>query len=125
MKPTNPEYDKRSNIVHWVARIVGSLSAALFLFIGIVELISNTEPLTFEGRMIGAFGVIFMIGVLIAWWKEGIGGIVLITSAIAFGIFIYLTAGRNRLLASVLISSPFSISGVLFYLTRRKRVSSE
>ncbi|GMQ62704.1 DUF7670 domain-containing protein [Vallitalea maricola] len=111
---------RKLHIVRWIARVISSLSIAFFLFIFIGECISNFGPLTLEGVMIAGFAVVLMVGVLISWWKEGIGGIILIISGVIFAIFIYLTAGTNRILASTLISSPFWTSGVLFLIIRYK-----
>lgn len=121
MKNTISKHDRTLKIVRWIARVIGSLAIAFFLFMCIGELMFNSEPWTLEGGIVGGFAIVLMTGVLIAWWKEGIGGIILITGAIAFAIFIYFTAGRNKIWASVLISSPFLISGVLFFITRAKK----
>lgn len=120
MKNTNSRYDRKHKIVCWIARFISTLAIAFFIFMCIGELMFNSEPWTLEGAIIGVFAIILMTGVLIAWWKEDIGGTILIVGAVAFAIFIYLTAGRNKILASVLISSPFFISGMLFLMTSIK-----
>ncbi|QSX05673.1 hypothetical protein JYG23_13555 [Sedimentibacter sp. zth1] len=121
MKNNISKYDRKLKIVRWIARVIGSLSTAFFLFMIIGDLMFISEPYTLEGVMVVGFAIVLTVGVLIAWWKEGIGGVILTISAIAFAMFIYFTAGRYKVLASVLISSPFLISGVLFLITRHKK----
>ena len=101
-------------IVRWVARIIGTFAATLLLIIGIGEMIGDIGPVTWEGIMVVGFIVLLTISVIIAWLKEGIGGIILIVVAVAYAIFIYFSAGRNKILASLSISAPFLISGILF-----------
>lgn len=120
MKSTISKHDRKLKILRWIGRVIGSLSIAFFLLVVIGEAIINSEPLTLEGGMIAGFAIVLLVGVLTAWWKEDIGGVILIIGAIAFAIFIYFTAGRNKILVSVLLSSPFLISGVLFQITRHK-----
>ncbi len=113
--------DRTKKVLRRLARGISSLAIAFFLLMIIGEVYFNSEPLTLEGGMIGAFAIFFTIGIVIAWIKERIGGIILIIGAIAFAIFILFSTGNNRVLASVLISSPFLISGILFYISGLKK----
>jgi hypothetical protein len=101
--------------LRWIARVLSSLSIAFFLFMVIGETLSGEEPLILEGVFVGVFALILAIAVLIAWFKEKTGGVILVIAGVLFAIFIYITAGTNKLPAAVLISAPFWISGVLFW----------
>lgn len=105
---------KKQIIARWIARVIAAISTAFFLFMIIGDLIFISEPFTFEGVMVGGFAFVFLLCILFALWNEGIGGLILIISSIAFAVFIFITAGNYKFLASVLISSPFLLSGVLF-----------
>jgi hypothetical protein len=49
-----------------------------------------------------------------AWrWERG-GGALEVVAALGFGLLVYFTAGHNRLLAAILLPSPWFLSGILF-----------
>jgi hypothetical protein len=82
--------------VRWIARGIGSLVGALFLLIGAVAAISDPMPWSLEGAMLAGLVVATVLGGLIAWWREGIGGTVLVIGAMALGTFAYVTARFNK-----------------------------
>lgn len=106
-------------IARWIARVIASISIAFFLFMVIGGIIYDLGPITLLGVLVVCFAVLLLLSILFAWWKEGIGGLILTICSVAFAIFIFITAGSNRLLASVLISSPFLLSGLLFLIASR------
>ena len=108
-------------IIRFIARLISTLAAAFLLIIVIGEIIFNTVPVTWEGMMIAGFVVLLAVSVFIAWLKEGIGGIILIILAISYAVFIYFSAGRNKILAALLITAPFLISGILFCVYSYKK----
>lgn len=124
MKGNITKHDRKLNFLRWIARIISSLAIAFFIFMIGGDISFNPESWTLVGGMVAGFAIVLMISVIIAWLNEGIGGAILLFCAIAFAIFIYITAGRNKIKASVLISSPFWISGVLFLITRHKNANS-
>jgi uncharacterized membrane protein HdeD (DUF308 family) len=76
-----------------------------------------------------AFIIIFAIGVIIAWFKEKIGGIILVVSAVAASIF-SIIAGLNNpnfdfMDLIILAGIPFLIIGILFlvYWWRSRKLS--
>jgi len=88
--------------------------AALFLFIAIVSAFFDPEPPTLEGAVLGGLVLAGVLGVVVAWWREGLGGTVVVVVAIALGIFAYVTAGHNRGFAVLVAGGPFLVSGILF-----------
>jgi len=100
----------------WIARIISTLSVAFFLMMIVGESSFNQGDIGIEGILVAICAVVLAISVLIAWIKPKIGGLILIICALLFMTFIYLTSGSNRIMASVLISSPFLLSGILFYI---------
>lgn len=122
MKNNISKKDRSMRIIRLAARIIGTLAIMFFLAFVVGEIIFNTEPVTLEGIMVASFIVLLTMGVFIAWLKEGIGGIMLIITAVAYAIFIYFSAGRNKILAALLISSPFLISGILFCIYNNKKL---
>ena len=105
-----------SGWVRWIARGLGSLAAVWWLFIGVAETISPHSPRSAEGAILGALVTCAVLGVLAAWWKERIGGLVLVLAGSALCVFAYLTAGHNKLLAVLVSGGPFLAAGILFLL---------
>ena len=67
-----------------------------------------------------------VLGVLIAWWREGIGGTILVICAVAHSTFAYIVAGHNKGLAMLISGGPFLLIGILFlasgWRSRRPRI---
>ncbi len=87
---------KKISVVRWTARIIGTVFVALTLFIGIGEMLEgyNKEGAaasdTFDAFMIITF--IFwgvgLAGLILALWKEGLGGIISLFGFIVFLILV-------------------------------------
>lgn len=58
--------------------------------------------------------LIGLIGLVAAWWHEGVGGFVAVASAIGLAIVAYRLALHHPLFSAFAYSSPFLISGLLF-----------
>ena len=57
-----------------------------------------------------------MTGILIAWWNEKTGGIIITIAAAALCIFAYIDAGHHKIFAMLTSGFPFLISGILFLI---------
>ena len=77
-----------------------------------------------------AFFIVFAIGVIIAWFKEKIGGIILIAGAVAGSIFSIIVGLNNPdfdLLDFIILAGlPFLIIGILFlvYWWKSRKLSA-
>lgn len=100
-----------------IARIIPSIFIAFFLFMLTGESISESEPITWEGIGVVACALVLLAAVVFVWIKGKPGGIALIVCGLAFAVFIFITAGSNKIPASILISSPFWVSGVLLFFS--------
>ena len=69
-------YNRITNWIRWLARGIGSLLALSFLYLGIT---TGPSPPSLE-----ELAVVFtlLIGVLVAWRREGLGGLILILAAV-------------------------------------------
>ena len=118
-----------ANIIHndnrsakWLRRLargIGSVPAAFWLFIGIASAIGNDEPLTWESYFIAGFTVTAVILTIVAWRREKVGGILLIIFGLLFSTFAYFSAGHNKWIAVLPSGVPFLIAGVLFLASWR------
>lgn len=110
--------DRPTKWMRWIARGIGSLVGVLCLLIGITEVIwGHTPPspeASLQGAMLAGLVIIAVLGVLIAWWREGIGGTVMVIGAVALSTFAYVTAGRNKVFAMLISGGPFLVAGMLF-----------
>jgi hypothetical protein len=84
------------NWTRWLARGIGSAVAGLWLLIGALHGIGDSEPWTWESTVITLLVAASALGVLIAWWRDEIGGIVLVITATLFSAFAWVSAGHNR-----------------------------
>lgn len=55
-----------------------------------------------------------VMGLILAWWREGLGGFIAASSAVGVGIAAFLTPQQNRLFTAFAYSSPFLITGFLY-----------
>ena len=114
--------------MRWAARIIGLIAAGfiLFMIIGstVVEFTAGTWETTsqadiIQGSLIGVLGAIGLAGCIVSWRRERLAGILLILTAIGFGIHIGLFAGRNHFLAWLMIGFPYLIASVLLFISWR------
>ena len=102
----------------WAARIIGSLVGLFWLLSIISSSISEFgEPIIWEGYFIGSAVAILLAGVIVAWFKEKAGGMLLLATSLAFMIFSYLVAGHNKIFAALVSGFPFLVAGILFLIS--------
>jgi len=116
----NLSYNKTNKILRWAARILGTLIASFWLFIVIVSIIIEPAlPRDPESIIMTALIFCSVIGVVIAWFSEIPGGIVLLVIAFAHSINAIFTAGHNKGLAVLIAGGPFLVISLLFLLSGR------
>ena len=72
------------------------------------------SPWPLEGTILAGLLIITVLGVLIAWNREGIGGALLVVGAIVLGTFSYVTADHDKVWNMLFVGGPFLVSGILF-----------
>ena len=117
------------SIIRWTARIIGTLMVAFTLFIGIGEMLESynkhgvSASDTFDILMIITFTFwgAGLAGLILALWKEGLGGIVSLVSFIIFISLVGINPKPDASLSNVLFI--FLIPSVLYlcywWLTRK------
>ena len=111
---------KSARTICWIARILGSILAVYFVFTTVANLIMDFKTWDFVAYIFFTFTIIFAIGVIIAWFKEKIGGIILIAASVAGSIFSIIVGLNNPdfdLLDFIILAGlPFLIVGILFLI---------
>jgi len=107
-------------VLHWLGRGVGWLVAAICLLIVASEVVwSQTPPFTEAHRqgvvLVGLILVTVLTALAALRWPR-IGGTTIVIGAIALGIFAYITAQQNRIIAAVVLGGPFLLAGILFLM---------
>jgi hypothetical protein len=105
--------------VHWTARGISAFVTAFWLLISIAEAIGEPEPWTWQSWMMAGLITSSTLGVIVAWWKEGTGGAIVIACAIAHSTFAAIVAGHNKLLAVLISGGPYLLIGILFLVSWR------
>lgn len=110
--------------MRWAARIVGLLAAGFILAMLIGEAVAEvltgawgttSQADIIQGSLIGLLGVIGLADCIVSWWRERLASILLVLTAVGFGIHIGLFAGRNHFLAWLMIGFPYLIASVLLF----------
>ncbi len=123
--------DRKTKLIRLIARVWGTITAAFWIIsLTLSTIFEKTEELTptawIEGLILGILVFISSVGVTIAWWCEGIGGLIVVIGGIVLSIFAYITAGHNKVLAMASSGIPFLIAGILFliYWRRTRKLKS-
>lgn len=113
--------DRASNWIHWIARALGTLFSVFWIVILFLPLIlgegageTHSQEEIREGIALNSIVVVTAVGVAIAWWREGIGGIVTTICGVVLSVFAYISADRNEAMAMLVSGIPFLVIGLLF-----------
>lgn len=110
--------DRKTKLIRLIARVWGTITAAFWIIsLTLSTIFEKTEELTptawIEGLILGILVFISSVGVAIAWWREGIGGLIVVIGGIVLSIFAYITAGHNKIFAMLISGIPFLIAGII------------
>lgn len=104
----------------WIARGVSIFVAAVWVVMGIVPALFESPAWTLEDKVMAGLTTACLASILIAWFRESVGGALLILCGVAHCTFAYFAAGRSIPLAMAISGGPFMVIGVLFLLARRR-----
>ncbi|KPK94324.1 MAG: hypothetical protein AMJ88_04090 [Anaerolineae bacterium SM23_ 63] len=106
--------ERKTMWIRWFARGTGSFFAISYVYLGITT--GPTSPSLSEIAVV----LSLVLGVLIAWWREGLGGLILVlAAAVLFLIMNFVVAVENPDQRSTLLQVfvvPYLVPGVLFLI---------
>lgn len=116
MKNRNSLY----NILKWTARGISLFFIITLLLVGIGSIFESGPPPSEAW-----FGLLFMpigfiIGLIIAWKWEGLGGLMALLSLIGFQLFLLLQYGNFSSLFPLLTGIPAILFLLYWFLTKKK-----
>jgi uncharacterized membrane protein HdeD (DUF308 family) len=108
-------YDRITKWIRWLARGTGSFFAISFLYLGITT--GPTSPSLQEVAVV----LSLVLGVLIAWWREELGGFILILLAVVLslimGFVVAVESPDQRSTLLLVFVVPYLVPGMLFLLS--------
>jgi hypothetical protein len=120
MEILNERYAGLTRIVHWTARIWSLASMVLILGFIIGEGLNPSTVNEWIGLLLFPFGI--SAGMIVAWWKEGLGGSITISCLLIFYLFWQVSTGEfPKGWAWLLFSLPGFIFLLGWYLAGRKK----
>jgi len=81
--------------LRWVARGLGTLAAAWWVLAGVGHGLAGDEPWTAESTVLVVLVAVNVLGVILAWWRERLGWIVLVVGGAAMCVFAWVSAGAR------------------------------
>jgi predicted anti-sigma-YlaC factor YlaD len=106
--------ERKTMWIRWFARATGSFFAISYVYLGITT--GPTSPSLSEIAVV----LSLVLGVLIAWWREGMGGLILVlASLVSFLIMGFMVAVENpgqRSTLLLLFVVPYLLPGILFLI---------
>jgi hypothetical protein len=78
--------------IRWTARVWTIVTIVVVVLLSIGEGIHPAGPAEMAGLLLYPVGI--CLGMVLAWWKEGVGGMVTVASLLAFYVLHTVTAGR-------------------------------
>jgi hypothetical protein len=75
------------------------------------------QPVIWQSYVMGSAAVVLIAGVVLGWFREKAGGILLIVAGLAFAIWSYFEAGHNKWFAFMISGFPYFITGMLFLIS--------
>ena len=111
------------SVLRWTARVWSIASVALVLAFIVGEGLNPSGPSEALGLVFFPLGI--CVGLIVAWWKEGLGGSITVGSLLVFYVLHRATAG---MFPTGWAWAAFAAPGFLFllvsYLSRRPRIAA-
>lgn len=110
--PNDDHFELR--IVTKAVAFLAALTGLLYLrvIVGEVTTAIQQEDFPIEGVLMLILLLVATAGLIISWWREGLGGLLALIGGIGLAVIDYGLIGRGGWLVTILYCSPFIIAGV-------------
>lgn len=106
----------------WSARILAVILIALFLYHFFTQEITRLEDtLSIETGPVYFMVFSVLVGFIISWFIEVLGGLILTVGGLALGVYAYMATGANSHITALIYTVPFAVPGFLFLVSWYKR----
>lgn len=104
--------------VRWLARLVSTLAAAFWLLILLniiaCDALVGFVCLNWEMAVLLGLVMVSLLCVILSWWREGVGGTLMLLWGIAFSAIAFMTSPTRRAFSIIVSGVPFLVAGTLF-----------
>ena len=107
--------DRKVGRLRWVARLVLTVPLAIAWFVAIGSAVNDLSA-DFEGIILVVGLIVATVVAIIAWFRERLGGLLLIGLAVVVGVLSYLASNPHNVGVGVFTMLPLLVSGVLFVM---------
>ena len=114
-----------------VARVISSVVAAFILLFAVGQWISeffaggSGQDWRLSTTGMAVYCLLIAVGSGIGWWRENIGGTILIIAGLGMLLAIFLFVAPHFYLVSLIFCLPFLLSGILYLIYWKQSKSSK
>lgn len=104
--------------LRWLARVVSTVAAIFWLLI-LLDIIACDALVGFvcmnwEMALLLGLASVSLLCVVLAWWREDVGGLLMLLWGIAFSAIALVTSPTRRVYSILVSGVPFLVAGILF-----------
>lgn len=109
--------DSWTHLMRWIARFVALIAVGLFVLFAVEVGTNSLSSLSWghpQGMPLLIALLVALLGLLIAWQRELVGGSMTLVGAVATIALVCLGSGIDLFLCSLLFTAPLFIAGALY-----------
>lgn len=106
----------------WIARISATVLITMFLYYFFSHEITRLEEeLSIETGPVYFMVFSVMMGFIVSWFIEVVGGLILTVGGLALGVYAFMATGADTHMTAVIYTVPFAVPGFMFLVSWYKR----
>jgi hypothetical protein len=107
--------------IRWLARTISTLAAVFWLLILLdiiaCDMLVGFVCVNWEMALLLGVALFSILSVVIAWRKEGMGGIVMLVWGLVFSAIAIITSTSQRVYSVCVSGLPFIVAGIMFLMS--------